>query len=325
MSTVFSSMTPQQQLQNREVSGLLCVMFPLYRKLVVETLATQSVGLAKEYKELAKKSMPDDRSPPSITPEANRLVDAIMEWNHAGPASRATIPNLFKLKHLKKEMKDIMAQLEKSNEEEDTSGTQAKSSRLGARNSIIGIVISESRSSRWIEWREIVYMAYGLLTPQHEWIAADGFDRHLVMHELFKRIDEEWRKNMSFRRFFAIVKTFPTGLVAHPINIVIDVVEQMCKEGLLDVSKLFPIDSNVNPRTHAQVRRDCSNFLRNHMDFEMFTINMLPKEEQDASMTKLMGRPVTWHLQRDFRSWRIAQNLPNQLIPSSDANSVCSL
>lgn len=43
MSSIFSSMTPQQQMQNRALSSLLSLLFPLYRQLVVATLVNDSV------------------------------------------------------------------------------------------------------------------------------------------------------------------------------------------------------------------------------------------------------------------------------------------
>ncbi|WOO83052.1 uncharacterized protein LOC62_04G006532 [Vanrija pseudolonga] len=295
MSTIFSSMTPQQQMQNRALSILLSLCFPLYRQLVVSTLVNDSVILAKEYSA-------EDRNPLDISPEASKALRAIMKWDRDKPAG--TMRTLFQAKNLKGQMKTIMAEITKVEEKKGHKYDPKTKSLVLPQNSVIDILLGTDQINRWREWRDIILAAYGLQIENQESLVTEGLDRHSVMQQFYTRVDNEWRKNLSIRRGLNLFKGFPVGLIAFPAMVIVDVVEKMCKEGLLNETKIFPIDGLLIKRTHAQVRSDIYNYLHAHINLKMAGLKMLPKEEQEGASIELICQSVTWHLGLDFRTWR---------------------
>lgn len=141
------------------------------------------------------------------------------------------------------------------------------------------------------------------------------------MQQFFTRVDNEWRKNLSLGRVYSVVKTFPVGLIAHPAMVIIDIVEKMCKEGLFNETKIFPVDGLVPKRTHAQVRSDVHNYLQTHIKLKLDGLKMLPKEEQEDAAIELICQSVTWHLGLDFRTWRRGKIRAAEVLSSAAANT----
>lgn len=81
-----------------------------------------------------------------------------MKWDGDKPA--ATMRTLFKAKNLKGQMKTIMAELAKG--DQDDGDQYDNKTQLLPRNSVIDILLSTDQTNRWREWRDIILAAYGL-------------------------------------------------------------------------------------------------------------------------------------------------------------------